>query len=189
MSKDIKQFAPDRFIFENIKEHCFANMPIVVKIKDKKYLYNYNGLDKSVIEDDETYFGVLGYCTPILITLSLCKVVDNEICIYDFTVYPKDYNEAFEDIRVLSYFEPNKLPNISLSRFGGPTTVNSLESLGYTLINNSLPESNRDVLIAYRDDLKVSIAYFHTSSDIDFIDAVKNNENFTTFDNTYWKYK
>ena len=146
-------------------------------------------MDKPVIEDGETYFGVLGYCTPILITLSLCKVVDSEICIYDFTVYPKDYNEAFEDIRMLSYLEPDKLPNILLSRFGCPTTVNSLESLDYTLINDSLPEPNRDVLIAYSDDSRVSIAYFHTSSDIDFIDAVKKNENFTTLDNTYWKYK
>lgn len=67
--------------------------------------------------------------------------------------------------------------------------MSTIESIGFTPINNSLPESNRDVLIAYRDDLKVSIAYFHTSSDIDFIGAVKKNENFTTLDSTYWKYK
>lgn len=94
-----------RFVTDNIRMYDFANLPIVVTIKDSKLLRSVRG-NKDKVQTGCSYFALLGYVMPHVVSIQLffnqCDLSDY----YLFYIFAKNYESAL-DARLLTFLDDN----------------------------------------------------------------------------------
>lgn len=83
-----------KYITRNIEIGKYADIPIIVTVKDKKLLRPIHGL-KAPLEDSKSYFGVLGYI-GVALSIQIYYDPNNTKQSLLCCIFAKDFHNAVE---------------------------------------------------------------------------------------------